>query len=422
MHVGVTDARESQDARASRCSDASIQNETRASNVPFRFAIKISLRFPLISVRPSHRWRLEKYHRWRMDENGWIGSKRPLRLRPYIYIYILAGSRGDPRGCKWWTPDPEQILARKNSPWPWATLSTYYDTSKAVEHFSGSTSGQCELQLHRLSTAPPHLTKPRATNCNPCKHDALRCSLHSWLLVSSACPTPPSFLPSFLARFLRPRAIFDDFPNRDPLSDSASYLGSSVSLSFSSSSFSFFSPPSVSRVIRIGLEESFLDLSRSLLAREKSSRFIESFESTVTVSSLSRRAVVINNPDARVEGRDWMMSRGWCHAACTQAKRMKRAWKNFFCQYLPFNSRVQALVASETVVHRNRRRGQGQGRERERERKRMDVCYAISSNGVCYLRTRRILLFFVRKNHEESLLFIRLSRIITLIITIYLSL
>lgn len=63
-------------------------------------------------------------------------------------------------------------------------------------------------------------------------------------------------------------------------------------------------------MIRIGLEESFLDLSRSLLAREKSSRFIESFESTVTVSSLSRRAVVINNPDARVEGRDWMMSRG----------------------------------------------------------------------------------------------------------------
>lgn len=93
MHVGVTDARESQDARASRCSDASIQNETRASNVPFRFAIKISLRFPLISVRPSHRWRLEKYHRWRMDENGWIGSKRPLRLRPYIYIYIYSRDR-----------------------------------------------------------------------------------------------------------------------------------------------------------------------------------------------------------------------------------------------------------------------------------------------------------------------------------------
>lgn len=304
------------------------------------------------------------------DGREWLDRLEAPSTTPsiYIYIYILAGSRGDPRGCKWWTPDPEQILARKNSPWPWATLSTYYDTSKAVEHFSGSTSGQCELQLHRLSTAPPHLTKPRATNCNPCKHDALRCSLHSWLLVSSACPTPPSFLPSFLARFLRPRAIFDDFPNRDPLPDSASYLGSSVSLSFSSSSFSFFSPPSVSRVIRIGLEESFLDLSRSLLAREKSSRFIESFESTVTVSSLSRRAIVINNPDARVEGRDWMMSRGWCHAACTQAKRMKRAWKNFFCQYLPFNSRVQALVASETVVHRNRRRGQGQGREREREK------------------------------------------------------
>lgn len=323
------------------------------------------------------------------DGREWLDRLEAPSTTPsiYIYIYILAGSRGDPRGCKWWTPDPEQILARKNSPWPWATLSTYYDTSKAVEHFSGSTSGQCELQLHRLSTAPPHLTKPRATNCNPCKHDALRCSLHSWLLVSSACPTPPSFLPSFLARFLRPRAIFDDFPNRDPLSDSASYLGSSVSLSFSSSSFSFFSPPSVSRVIRIGLEESFLDLSRSLLAREKSSRFIESFESTVTVSSLSRRAVVINNPDARVEGRDWMMSRGWCHAACTQAKRMKRAWKNFFCQYLPFNSRVQALVASETVVHRNRRRGQGQGREREREK----GCL------LCNFIKRRVLLA-----HEEN--------------------
>lgn len=52
--MGVTDARESQDARASRCSDASIQNETRAySNVPFRFAIKISLRFPPYLVRPS---------------------------------------------------------------------------------------------------------------------------------------------------------------------------------------------------------------------------------------------------------------------------------------------------------------------------------------------------------------------------------
>lgn len=113
------------------------------------------------------------------DGREWLDRLEAPSTTPSIYIYILAGSRGDPRGCKWWTPDPEQILARKNSPWPWATLSTYYDTSKAVEHFSGSTSGQCELQLHRLSTAPPHLTKPRATNCNPCKHDALRCSLHS---------------------------------------------------------------------------------------------------------------------------------------------------------------------------------------------------------------------------------------------------
>lgn len=95
------------------------------SNVPFRFAIKISLRLPLISVRPSRR--LEKYHRW----TRMAGSARSaLYDSIYIYIYILAGSRGDPRGCKWWTPDPEQILARKNSPWPWATLSTYYDTSK----------------------------------------------------------------------------------------------------------------------------------------------------------------------------------------------------------------------------------------------------------------------------------------------------
>lgn len=110
--------------------------------------------------------------------------------------------------------------------------------SQAVEHFSGSTSGQCELQLHRLSTAPPHLTKPRATNCNPCKHDDPRCvSLHR-LTTSFPLPTlppptlPPSFLPSFLGRapFLTISRTRRSPTTRLPLS----YLRSSVSLSFSS--------------------------------------------------------------------------------------------------------------------------------------------------------------------------------------------
>lgn len=50
---------------------------------------------------------------------------------------------------------------------------------------------------------------------------------------------------------------------------------------------------------------------------------------------------------------------------------------------------MQALVASETVVHRNRRGGQGQGREREREKK--DGCL------LCNFIKRRVLLA-----HEEN--------------------
>lgn len=94
------------------------------SNVPFRFAIKISLRLPLISVRPSRR--LEKYHRW----TRMAGSARSA-LYDSIYIYIYIYTRGIERwSARMQMVDPEQILARKNSPWPWATLSTYYDTSK----------------------------------------------------------------------------------------------------------------------------------------------------------------------------------------------------------------------------------------------------------------------------------------------------
>ena len=83
---------------------------------------------------------------------------------------------------------------------------------------------------------------------------------------------------------------------------------------------------------------------------------------------------------------------------------------------------MQALVASETVVHRNRRRGQGQGKEREREREKeekKDGCLP------CNFIKRRVLLaheknsFVFRANESRRipLLFIRLSRIITLIIT-----
>ena len=56
---------------------------------------------------------------------------------------------------------------------------------RVLEHFSGSTSGQfrlrLQLQLHRrlLLSATTSLT-PRATNCNPCKHD-LRCSPADWI-------------------------------------------------------------------------------------------------------------------------------------------------------------------------------------------------------------------------------------------------
>lgn len=204
------------------------------SNVPFRFAIKISLRLPLISVRPSRR--LEKYHRW----TRMAGSARSAlydSIYIYIYIYILAGSRGDPRGCKWWIPSRSSLVRIRLGRGLLCPLITIH-LSQAVEHFSGSTSGQCELQLHRLSTAPPHLTKPRATNCNPCKHDDPRCvSLHR-LTTSFPLPTlppptlPPSFLPSFLGRapFLTISRTRRSPTTRLPLS----YLRSSVSLSFSS--------------------------------------------------------------------------------------------------------------------------------------------------------------------------------------------
>lgn len=205
------------------------------SNVPFRFAIKISLRLPLISVRPSRR--LEKYHRW----TRMAGSARSaLYDSIYIYIYIYSRDRevirADANGGRR-IPSRSSLVRIRLGRGLLCPLITIH-LSQAVEHFSGSTSGQCELQLHRLSTAPPHLTKPRATNCNPCKHDDPRCvSLHR-LTTSFPLPTlppptlPPSFLPSFLGRapFLTISRTRRSPTTRLPLS----YLRSSVSLSFSS--------------------------------------------------------------------------------------------------------------------------------------------------------------------------------------------
>lgn len=233
MHVGVTDARESQDARASRCSDASVQNETRAFERTVSFRDKnLSTLAPYLGASIPSVGKISS-----MDENGWIGSKRPLRLYLYIYIYILAGSRGDPRGCKWWIPSRSSLVRIRLGRGLLCPLITIH-LSQAVEHFSGSTSGQCELQLHRLSTAPPHLTKPRATNCNPCKHDDPRCvSLHR-LTTSFPLPTlpPPTFPPSFLPSFLgRAPFLTISRTRRSPTTRLAlSYLRSSVSLSFSS--------------------------------------------------------------------------------------------------------------------------------------------------------------------------------------------
>ena len=56
---------------------------------------------------------------------------------------------------------------------------------RVLEHFSGSTSGQfrlrLQLQLHRrLRLSATTSLTPRATNCNPCKHD-LRCSPADWI-------------------------------------------------------------------------------------------------------------------------------------------------------------------------------------------------------------------------------------------------
>lgn len=123
MHVGVTDARESQDARASRCSDASIQNETHASNVPFRFAIKISYASSLSRcVHPVGKILSTEDGR----EGRMAGSARSA-----LYDRLHSRDREVMRArMQMVDADPGQILARKNSPWPWATLSTYYDTSK----------------------------------------------------------------------------------------------------------------------------------------------------------------------------------------------------------------------------------------------------------------------------------------------------
>lgn len=107
MHVGVTDARESQDARASRCSDASIQNETRAySNVPFRFAIKISLRFPPYLVRPSRGG-------WKNIIDGEDGRERVDRspARSALYSTRLARGVDPPRRAD--ANGGQQILARQ---------------------------------------------------------------------------------------------------------------------------------------------------------------------------------------------------------------------------------------------------------------------------------------------------------------------
>lgn len=236
MHVGVTDARESQDARASRCSDASVQNETRAFERTVSFRDKnLSTLAPYLGASIPSVGKISS-----MDENGWIGSKRPLRLYLYIYIYIYSRDRevirADANGGRR-IPSRSSLVRIRLGRGLLCPLITIH-LSQAVEHFSGSTSGQCELQLHRLSTAPPHLTKPRATNCNPCKHDDPRCvSLHR-LTTSFPLPTlppptlPPSFLPSFLGRapFLTISRT-----RRSPTTRLAlSYLRSSVSLSFSS--------------------------------------------------------------------------------------------------------------------------------------------------------------------------------------------
>lgn len=162
MHVGVTDARESQDARASRCSDT--ERNTRVLERTVSFRDKNLLTLPSLSRAsiPRRLWKNIIDGGWTRTGRSIARSKRPLQLvsrealirRDVRMQMVDAGNRSS--------------LA-KNSPWPWATLSTYYDTSKPrCGAFLGF-----DVRSVRVAAAPA--STPRATNCNPCKHD-LRCS------------------------------------------------------------------------------------------------------------------------------------------------------------------------------------------------------------------------------------------------------
>lgn len=143
-----------------RCIDT--ERNTRVLERTVSFRDKNLLTLPSLS-RASIPRRLEKYHRrggWTRTGRSIARSKRPLQLvsrealiRRDVRMQ-MAGNRSS--------------LA-KNSPWPWATLSTYYDTSKPrCGAFLGF-----DVRSVRVAAAPA--STPRATNCNPCKHDP-RCS------------------------------------------------------------------------------------------------------------------------------------------------------------------------------------------------------------------------------------------------------
>lgn len=326
---------------------------------------------------------------------------------PSTTVYTRGIERWCARGCKWWTriPGRSSLVRIRLGRGLLCPLITIH-LSQAVEHFSGSTSGQCELQLHRLSTAPPHLTKPRATNCNPCKHD-LRCSPADYSFPLPTSLSLPSFLPSFVrAPFL---TIWTVIPSSPSLTRLLILDWAFLFPSPSSSSTLLFSP-SISRDSNRSRRILLRSLSLPFLSRERKVVDLSNRSRVQLQFLLSRRAIVINNPDARRGSRLDDVAR---MMSCGVYTRFTDGWKER--EKIPFVNICHSIPGCRPLLHRKQsfieiREGDKDKGGREREKKKMDVCYAISSNGVCYLHTRRILLFFVRKNHEESLLFLSVYR------------